>query len=138
MFASEVIYVPALMTTKISILLLYRRIFTTPKFQRALWLVGGFVLAFAITALFLQIFQCTPIEAIWYTNLKRHCVDISADYIAVGTINILTDVAILCLPMPQLWQLQMSRARKVQMMGMFLLGGLYVPFSRQQYVECGG
>lgn len=126
MFASEVIYVPALMTTKISILLLYRRIFTSDKFHRVLWCVGGFVLAFAITAIFLQIFQCTPIEAIWYTNIERHCVDISASYIAMGTINIVTDVAILCLPMPQLWQLQMSRTRKVQMIGMFLLGGLYV------------
>ncbi|ROV94600.1 hypothetical protein VPNG_09203 [Cytospora leucostoma] len=123
MFASEVIYVPALMTTKISILLLYRRIFPSHKFRMVLWCVGGFILAFAITGTFLQIFQCIPIEAIWYTDLARRCVNISADYIAMGTINIVTDVVVLCLPMPQLWRLQMSRTRKAQLMGMFLLGG---------------
>ncbi|KUI67161.1 hypothetical protein VM1G_02887 [Cytospora mali] len=123
MYASEVIYVPALMTTKISILLLYRRIFPSHRFNIVLWCVGGFVLAFAITATFLQVFQCTPVEAIWYTNLDRRCVDISADYIAMGTINIITDVVILCLPIPQLLRLQMSRTQKAQLMGMFLLGG---------------
>lgn len=128
MFASEVIYVPALMTTKFSILFLYRRIFTSHRFHIVLWCVGAFVLAFAITAVFLQIFQCVPVEAIWYTNLERRCVNISADYIAMGTINIVTDVVILCLPMPQLWRLQMSRTHKMQLMGMFLLGSLYVSF----------
>ncbi|KAK7738504.1 hypothetical protein SLS53_006023 [Cytospora paraplurivora] len=112
MFASEVIYVPALMTTKISILLLYRRIFPNHKFRIVLWGVGVFILAFAITATFLQIFQCIPIEAIWYTYLERRCVNISADYIAMGTINIVTDVVVLCLTMPQLWRLQMNRTRK--------------------------
>lgn len=124
MFASEVIYVPALMTTKISILLLYRRIFPSHVFRVVLWSIGGFILAFAVTATFLQILQCVPIQAIWYTYLERRCVNISAGYIAMGTINIVTDVVVLCLPMPQLWRLQMSRTRKAQLMGMFLLGGL--------------
>ena len=41
--------------------------------------------------------------------------------------NIVLDVATLALPMPELFALSMSRRKKVQIIGMFALGCLYVP-----------
>lgn len=44
----------------------------------------------------------------------------------MGSLNVATDVTTLCLPMPLLWSLKISVERRLQVMSMFLLGGLYV------------
>ena len=44
----------------------------------------------------------------------------------MGSLNVATDVTTLCLPMPLLWRLNISVERRLQVMSMFLLGGLYV------------
>lgn len=44
----------------------------------------------------------------------------------MGILNAITDFVTLILPMPMLYNLQMPRAKKVQVMLIFLLGGLYV------------
>lgn len=44
----------------------------------------------------------------------------------MGSLNVATDVTTLCLPMPLLWRLKISVERRLQVMSMFLLGGLYV------------
>lgn len=44
----------------------------------------------------------------------------------MGSLNVATDVITLCLPMPLLWRLKISVERRLQVMSMFLLGGLYV------------
>ena len=41
-----------------------------------------------------------------------------------GVQNIVTDLVILCLPLPVLWNLQMAKQRKKQLTGVFALGGL--------------
>ena len=40
--------------------------------------------------------------------------------------NIITDWALLILPIPYIWRLQQSRPQKIALCGVFLLGGLYV------------
>ena len=40
--------------------------------------------------------------------------------------NVLTDVFILSLPVKFVWKLQMKTARKAQVIGLFLLGGVLV------------
>jgi len=40
--------------------------------------------------------------------------------------DIVTDVSILCLPLPMIWKLQMSTKNKRQVTSMFLVGSLYV------------
>lgn len=44
----------------------------------------------------------------------------------MGSLNVATDVTTLCLPMPLLWRLKVSLERRLQVMSIFLLGGLYV------------
>ena len=122
--AAEILYNPAIFTTKLSILLFYYRIFPGPRFKVILWLVGAFVLAYSIAAAAVNLFQCVPVESVWNPAIKSRCVNLGADLIALSSINVVTDFLILCLPMPQLWQLHTSRARKIQISGMFLLGGL--------------
>lgn len=52
------------------------------------------------------------------------CIDKKVLYVTGSTINIATDVAILCLPIREVLRLQMHRQTKVGLIAVFLLGGL--------------
>lgn len=123
--ALEVIYNASIVTTKLSILLLYHRIFPSRKFRYVLWAVGTFVVCYSITASMVNIFQCVPVRSDWDPTVKAKCVNIGLDLIILSSINVVTDAAILCLPIQQIWNLKMSWIRKTQIAGLFLLGALY-------------
>ena len=40
--------------------------------------------------------------------------------------NVLTDLSLLVAPLPTIWSLQMRKGMKLQLMGLFCVGGLYV------------
>lgn len=125
---TEVLYTPASTSIKFSILLLYRRIFPSKKLKIVLQCIAGFLVIFALTQMLSVIFQCTPVAALW--NPTAHpgatCDSYTPALILFGAVNAATDVIILCLPMPLLWRLHVTKTRRNQLMGMFLLGGLYV------------
>ena len=51
-----------------------------------------------------------------------HCFDATASWKASGVFNVLSDFAILILPMPTVWTLQMSLRRRLLIMGVFATG----------------
>lgn len=120
--AAGVIYNPALVCTKVSILLLYHRLFPGKRLKWACIGVGAFAVAYSITAIMTNIFQCVPVESNWDKTITPHCVDLGAELVAVSSLNVLTDAAILALPMPVIWRLKTSPRRKLQLMSMFMLG----------------
>ena len=74
-----------------------------------------------------MIFQCRPLNRVWDPTVKAECIDTSKVWIVMASMNVLTDFLILCLPLPQLWRLQMRRETKLQVMGIFSIGSLLVP-----------
>ncbi len=122
--STEVLYNPAMITVKFSILLLYHRIFPIPKFKLVLWAVATFVFCYTVAGTFVVIFQCVPVHSDWDPSIKPHCVNLDAELIAIGVLNSVTDFFILGLPIPFLWRLHSSLAHKIQLGGMFSLGGL--------------
>ena len=72
------------------------------------------------------LFQCVPIEAIWNPSIKGQCVKVQLAATIFGVFNVATDFALLILPLPLLWKLQMANRLKLQTIGIFCLGGLYV------------
>lgn len=116
----------AIASVKISILLLYLRIFPGPRFRQIVWAVGCFVMCCCITQTFLIMFQCRPVQAAWNIHVKGDCLPLSLTYVVLGSLNALTDIIALCLPMPLLWRLKTDRTRKLQLIGTFGLGTLYV------------
>ena len=132
--AKEVIYNPAIVAIKTSILLLYRRVFTercyNSSFNMTLWCTGAFVLSYSICQAVLTVFYCTPVAALWDHRIKgAKCIDFDVVLIVLSSLNIGTDILILCLPVPQLWKLTMSTRQKCQLTGIFSLGGLFAPLS---------
>ncbi|KAJ4287326.1 hypothetical protein N0V90_012724 [Kalmusia sp. IMI 367209] len=119
-----ILYNPAIFFTKLSILLMYQRLFPMKIFHRICWAVGAFILAYSITSPMVTLLQCVPISANWDRKAaaRAKCVDFASELIALSTINAVTDFVLLILPMPILWRLHVSLNKKIRLMVMFGLG----------------
>jgi len=122
--AAEIILNLAIFTTKVSILLLYHRIFPGRTFTKVLWSIGAFVAVWTLAAALVDIFQCVPVQAQWNPTIPHTCVNIDAELTAVSVLNVLSDFSILGLPLPMLWKLNTTRKRKMQLIAIFMLGSL--------------
>lgn len=111
---------------KISILLLYRRIFTTAAFRTATVVVGLAVVAWAIAAILALIFQCRPVSGLFNPDMifSKSCVSLSAYYSSVSGLNMALDIVVLCLPLWMVWHLKLDASQKVMLSGIFALGAL--------------
>ena len=121
----EVLYCVGTAAFKYSALLLFHRIFgSLPRFTAFLWCFAFVIFANNIAEIFLSIFQCTPVHKAWDTEVKGSCVPIHLAAVIPGAINVVTDVITVLIPVPLIWNLQMERNRKLQLVGIFLLSGL--------------
>ena len=68
--------------------------------------------------------QCRPLQYIWDKSLNGSCIDEWHFYVAGSVPNVLTDFAILVLPMPAVWNLNMGMPQKISILGILLLGSL--------------
>ncbi len=81
--------------------------------------------AWALMTILLAFLLCHPLDYNW--NLlptAGHCGDQRSAYAAVGIIDIFTDVMILILPMPMIWNLQMPKATRIALTTILCLGVL--------------
>jgi hypothetical protein len=113
-------------TIKISILTLYSRIFsrTTGWFTPTLYVSAIFVALYSIPQVLTYIFQCVPIRSLWERVDSSVCINFKDVIVVFGIINIVTDWAILALPLPVVAGLKMERRTKFSISALFLLGGL--------------
>ncbi|KAI1140333.1 MFS general substrate transporter [Hypoxylon sp. FL0543] len=124
-YVFSVLYNPALMATKTSVLIFYLRLSkNTQKVLRfASWAVLGLVnLAGAVLTL-INIFQCRPLPAAYDPLVvPTYCIPILTQFICSAPINVVTDLAILALPLPVLTSMRLPRRQKVILILTFALG----------------
>lgn len=124
-YLTECLYATPLGFAKISVLLLYLRIFVSPIFRRLAWATLLCVALSTATTTIVAIFQCWPIPAIW--NLSRHkkCINMNVLSISTSTVNTALDVVMLLIPLPELRKLNLGWKKKIGVFVMFLTGTLY-------------
>lgn len=106
---------------------MYDEIFVSRRFRVWLWIVGTFMLCWAIAFSLAGIFQCTPIEYSWnQTMAGGHCIDYVTLAFVAGYLTIATDFTILLMPIPLVWRLHTSKQKKWQIILTFCMGGRYV------------
>lgn len=128
--STQVIYFANSAATKISLLLLYYRIFgVNQKLRLAMMVCGFFSISYFIACTFTALFGCHPVSYFWNKHQSGKCINQVKFFRGNGIVNLLIDVMILCLPMPLVWRLKIERRQKITLSALFLLGGLYVPFS---------
>ncbi|KAI4268066.1 MAG: hypothetical protein L6R38_007976 [Xanthoria sp. 2 TBL-2021] len=131
MYAVELTYTVLITTTKFSILLFYRRVFisqaTSLRFRIVWYAITVWTFLWGISTFFAAAFQCSPASFYWskYTRKTQGtCMDLRVLLLVTASLNIVTDVALLILPMPVVWNLKIERSQKFAVSGIFLLGGL--------------
>ncbi|GKT88360.1 integral membrane protein [Colletotrichum tofieldiae] len=77
-----------------------------------------------IVFLFLIIFQCIPIQAIWDKELQGHCLNISSVGYGGAALSILNDIILIIIPIPELMKLQLGQMRRIEVAFMFGMGSL--------------
>ena len=107
-WAVEIMFIITMTLIKLSMLFLYSRIFPGDTFRTILYLAGAFIIAACVGSEGAIIFQCRPVSHFWDKNIPgAHCVSQHGVTYAPAAFNIATDIAVLVLPLPILWNLQM-------------------------------
>ncbi|CAD6590449.1 MAG: hypothetical protein ASARMPREDX12_004371 [Alectoria sarmentosa] len=127
LFAYEILYGSAIASIKLSVLSLYRRIFSVARFKLAANIVTAMVVAWVIALVLTAIFTCNPVNGFWdKTTTKSKCLDTEHFFIGNAVANMGTDLIILALPLQKIWRLNMQRNQKIALSFIFLLGGFVV------------
>ncbi|KAL2834322.1 hypothetical protein BDW59DRAFT_156264 [Aspergillus cavernicola] len=128
-YAATLLYVPMVFVIKLALLTVMLRIFAPDRHKVIIIYISITVLLlYYIPALFIKIFFCKPISAYWNIG-SGTCIDQRNVIIADSAISIASDLWILILPVPMLWSLQMSRTKKLRVVGILGAGGLATGFS---------
>jgi hypothetical protein len=126
-FITAILYFSVVTAVKISILLMYRRIFSVDYFRLESLLVGIIVVVWWIVGTIATIISCLPIDRLWMgPSAGGYCFDFNIFWMAMGAVELVVDILILLLPVNVILGLRMSKQQRVLLVGIFLLGGLYV------------
>ncbi len=136
MYVELLIYSFAVPLPKLVLLLFYFRIFSNPRFKLAVWAVAIFVIAWCPAVFFTDLFQCSPVALAWDKSIEGgRCINVQAFFRYIVISNVMSDIAVLVLPLPVIWYLQMSIRQKLALTGVFLLGGMGLIASIIRMVE---
>ena len=126
---SSLLYFSIAGATKLAILIMYNRIFAKdPIFRYSLYAVSSLAVGWWISCTIASLLNCRPLNMTWMANgpgeAAQYCFSYNIFWVASGSCEVFIDVLILSLPIRAVWKLQMSRARKTSVAGVFLLGAL--------------
>ncbi|KAK6535647.1 hypothetical protein TWF694_002102 [Orbilia ellipsospora] len=112
-YAYQVIYPIVLFPTKLSILAFYKGISPQSKYQVAVWITTGLVVAYTVSVFFVYVFECPNPKDAWGPTFPTGCMNLSILYYATASGNILTDIVILVLPIPVLLSVQIQKRKRI-------------------------
>jgi hypothetical protein len=98
--------------------------FFTPR-EKMAWFIRGLtavVVLYYVVILFVRIFICTPISAFW--NGNGRCLYLDAVFITDSFVSLITDGAILILPIILAYPLHLPLQKKIKVAAILGAGGL--------------
>lgn len=110
-WVGTIVYGPAILFTKLTILFMFLRIFCPqPRsfIWWSVWTLAVLSTAFYTAITVAKIFQCTPHQRIWDRNARGRCIRSAMMINTSGLFNTLSDVGILLIPVKPIWRLKMS------------------------------
>ena len=121
---AQMIYKSSIPCTKLSICLLYRRLFERAgrAFNIALYTLMALIAAYYSAAVLTTLFECTPIAKAYEKSLPGYCIDSGTFFFTNAGFNIATDIAIMVLPLPVIRSLHLPNRQKVILSLVFAVG----------------
>jgi hypothetical protein len=115
----------ALGFVKLSILIMYRRVFDIRGVRIAVNILGIMTVIWMVLFIALNIFQCTPIHRAWENSrVPGTCLNIKALFMANAIPNIVTDFTMLALPIWPVSRLRLPLSQRIAVGCIFMLGGV--------------
>jgi hypothetical protein len=125
LFAEELLYILSATLPKLAILCLYLRIFRTRPYRLAAYAIAGVMILNYVTNVILSLTMCQPVRFKWDKTIPGGvCGDLMAAYRWISVPNLVTDLAILILPLPMVWNLHTGLSQKLGLTLTFLTGSL--------------
>jgi hypothetical protein len=126
-FSTTVLYFFIASITKLSILLLFHRIFSISDGMRVMIYIGiAAVVGFWISSTVADLLNCIPLKWTWLNGDAdpRYCISYNMFWLGTGIAESVIDLYILVLPLFMVSKLHLERSKKFAVAGIFLLGGL--------------
>lgn len=125
--AMEVLYAILITLVKLSVIVMYRRVFPTTMVLRGTYVLYALTIAWFIAVVLVTFLQCTPLNGMWEIfTVQATCMDKMGLFLGNAIPNLIIDVLILALPLYEVAGLQMTKIKKIGISSIFLLGGVYV------------
>ncbi|KAH9807328.1 Protoporphyrinogen oxidase, partial [Teratosphaeria destructans] len=131
-YLAQAFYKAITWPTKISILLMYKRVFAATsevrwfgiRLRPLIWTMVGLCAACFTAFESAGVFACTPVQRSWDRRVPGTCTNAAARYYAYVAVNFATDVAVLAIPIPLINGLMsITRRQKLALTAVFMLGG---------------
>ncbi|TIC96196.1 hypothetical protein CH35J_008947 [Colletotrichum higginsianum] len=126
LYASSIVYIPAAYFTKVTLLLFEARVFEVhERTSRGIRIFIVILLICYIPLQTIKVIICLPISAFWDPKTPNPtCLNQRKVFIADLSLAIITDFAILALPIPLLWGLRMPLRKKLKILTLLGAGGI--------------
>ncbi|KAK9796602.1 putative Integral membrane protein [Seiridium cardinale] len=133
--ANQILWALAVCLSKLSILLLCIRVFTTDIFIKLARATGLLVVLLGTATVLGALLQCRPFAYNWDQTIPDgHCGDQVLSSKITASLNVVLDVAVLILPMPYLLTLQLALTKKLVLVATFAGGLITCIFSALRIV----
>ncbi|KAH8589850.1 hypothetical protein B0O99DRAFT_522425, partial [Bisporella sp. PMI_857] len=121
-YVSQMLYVGTKALAKISILLLFLRIFPDERFRLATKIFLVWILCAAFTFFIAIALQCIPVHAVWDMSVRGKCINLSALVFSGAGLSIFEDTVIILLPVFELKSLRLTLAKRLLIIFVFAMG----------------
>ena len=103
--------------------------------MRTVWTTIGLVFLAHLAATFCLIFACKPVAKSWTAGLDGTCLPNGPSFTGYAAITIASDIIVAILPVPVVWNLNVSKAKKIGLAGVFVLGLFTTLCSILRYIQ---
>ncbi|KAG2417078.1 hypothetical protein HFD88_008296 [Aspergillus terreus] len=134
-WSNSFVYTSCVAFIKLSILALYKRLFSTKRMVIAVNVVSGIIILWMLAIWIVGALQCIPVRKFWDRSVEGACMDPVPFYYGMQIPNIITDLIVLAMPMKTVWALPISTNQRLLLSGVFIVGGLSWVFDIVRLVE---
>ncbi|KAI0885415.1 uncharacterized protein GGS22DRAFT_200293 [Annulohypoxylon maeteangense] len=125
-FVSGILYGTGFTLIKLSIIMLYRQLFPTRFIRISTAILAACVVGWGLALVLATVFSCRPVNGFWDVDIPSKCINTKWFCVGNGITNMITDMFLLCLPVREVWRLQLSWRSKAGISGLFILGGFVI------------
>ncbi|KAM7190680.1 hypothetical protein V8F33_009344 [Rhypophila sp. PSN 637] len=125
LFVGQTILYVSFYLAKLTVCMLYRRIFSTHPFRRTCLVLIVLSTVWFIVSETTNFCICRPLNLFWDTNGNK-CLNFNVFALVIGIAEVLLDIVILVLPVQVVLQLQMPLRARIIVSGIFMMGSFSV------------